>query len=69
MCQVPQTLAATLATMPATLGMASAMPGILLLHRLSLGLSVVILGALTVCNIVFQLTLGVADDEVQATNA
>jgi len=33
MCQVPQTLEATLATMQATLGVASATPGILLLQR------------------------------------
>jgi len=35
----------------------------------SVGLAVVTLGAPTVCDMVFQLTLAVADDEVLAANA
>ena len=37
--------------------------------RVSVGLAVVTLRAPTVCDVVFQLTLTVADNEVQATNA
>jgi len=37
--------------------------------KLSIGLAVVTLHTPTVCDIVFQLTLTVADNEVQATNA
>ena len=37
--------------------------------RVSVGLAVVTLRAPTVCNIVSQLTLTVADNEVHATNA
>ena len=36
--------------------------------RVSVGLAVVTLCAPTVCDIVFHLTLTVADDEVQASN-